>query len=959
MRGVTWVGFLAALLALKGCAREFEVPPPRVELHGVWPARGFTGEAVAVCGAHLEEPAAHNLVSFGNVPLTSEPSFEEPAGWSMPQAGGFDCPAPARLLFVRVPVLPEEYEESDVAVRVENSTGSTILPAAFDYRGPGHPVDERVRKQLHLRAGLWSVFAPPGIPAPAYGAVSREADMISIFEPSAGMHMDFGQCALPISGAVAMTELVIDLVQPENWEAAFTIFGVIGAPVEDFGPESDRFFDLEMWAWSVDLKRLLVERALDEPTIVPMPELDGEPFRPLMVWSYPRPDDPLLHDVVVSHATRPALAIFPVDPIGEPTLVDLGGIEPYCQAGTGKNLGPVMDLVYDPVGEHFYAAFHGSNDIWRISRDGTVRERAWPPPEPDGYEDAIDCSWRNMALALRKSHEDPAHMRLYAADSAGARLRVMVPATTPGGDAILEPAPLQRMILDGIPYALITGRFATSNDAGTAVTGEHLYAATQNGLVVVDVTAYNPNLLPGVHAFRRVGEVPVPSNQGGPQSLITSDNFELLGAPDTVVLADAHNDLVRFYDAGEEELMLADITIGATVPRLTSSYRVNRLFLTDALSNTVQVIDRDSGVREGQFLIASLADHGLMGFGSSGMSTLRRPDADDGTGGYDLLVMPLLDLTISHTGGLYEEGGRPRFENIAFGRIDQQLPGCGLTTTGLQVETAVTGEFHQMHLVSWDWQDRTAVPVLVLDRMRETVDLVDGNGQATGEQVVYEARTWCLEVDPENPSGSLLADAAEPLCDLHPDPDQIGKIRITRPARRSPVIARFEEKNSAGNETVYSLRLLILDGEGDLATAGMVTPIGADLITSIGDLHVMRGGSRDEPVYKVYLPLLYLGSVLEVSFDPANLDIRQRMIETGGSPSLIYVSPDGLRAYVAHVLESRVDTLRLDCDPASHVCDTLVSTLDVEPFPCQVEFDDTGRHAFVLHLFSNDITVIE
>lgn len=86
--------------------------------------------------------------------------------------------------------------------------------------------------------------------------------------------------------------------------------------------------------------------------------------------------------------------------------------------------------------------------------------------------------------------------------------------------------------------------------------------------------------------------------------------------------------------------------------------------------------------------------------------------------------------------------------------------------------------------------------------------------------------------------------------------------------------------------------------------------------------------------------------------------VRDATIETGGSPGLLFTSPDGRRAYVTHPLEGRIDVLRLVCEPDPD-CRTLASTLDVEPFPFEVEFDDSGRHAFVIHLFANDVTVIE
>lgn len=930
---------MTSLLFQAGCNREFEPPPPKVGLSAIWPSSGFSGDPVALCGAYLDPEAALNEIAFGAV-RAGQVSYQQPADWAEPDQADFRCEHPP--IFARVPVLATE---GNTSIQIANASGQALLPDAFNFRGPGHPASEKIQKVLHLRAGLWSLFAPPGIPAPAFGAVSQQADLISLFEPSLGLHLDFGQCALPLSGAVAMTELVIDLLDPDSWQAAFKVFG-INAELEPAGGEHT--FDVSMWAWDVDLKRLLFEQTLDPPQEVYLPSTaDRQPFRPAFAWAFQRPSEPILHDLVVSHVGKPALAIFPVEDLDHPTVVELPTGASFCQGGSGERPNPIVDLVHDPIGQVFYVALLGSNEIWRVSVDGQDVARAWPPPDPTGYEDRIDCSWSNSSLALRRSHSDPAYLRLYVADAARARVRPMQPETTPQGDSILAPIGYQTLSLDALPYALTTGQFAASGN----LTGEHLYVATQNALTIIDVTAYNPLLLPTLHTFSRVGEIPVPSNQGSSQSLITSDNHSLLGSPDTIAFADAHSDKVLFYTAGDESLLLTDVTIGATLPRLTSSYQGDRLYLTDALSNTIQVVDRDSGRREDQFLIASLSDHPLMGFGSTGMQTLRGPD-------YDLLMLPLLDLTLEHGPGEFERNDNLRYENIAFGRFADDLPTCSLVTTGMSVETDLTEEFHTMTLVSWDWDGRQDVPVLVLTRREEVVEIIDADGLPTGEQVVYRPRTWCLEIDPDAAPESLLVPGAKTLCDLVPEDVSADQILGVRPARRAPAIARLEQHLAPGQDPQHLLRLLPQDEGSAMATTGLEYPIAADFAPYITDLVVLRGGSREEPLYVVYLPLSSLGMVLEVTFDTTSGSFEDALIETGGTPASLYASPDGRRAYVVHPLEGRIDILRLECDPGG-ACDTLASTVDVGTFPYQVEFDTTGRYAFVIHLFSNDVTVIE
>jgi len=206
---------LAAGLALDGCGRDFEAPGPQVELQSFVPAGGFSGIPVALCARNLPPQTARIVVTFDLVP--AEATLEPPADWD--PATAVDCAEP---LYVRVPVLPPAAEREGARIALDTGSSQDVAEARFDYRGPGHPVLGRIQKELHLRAGLAAVFTPPGLPVPAYGAVSQQARSVSLFEPSAGLHLDFGQCELPLSAAAAITRVELG----QEADAEFSLYAV-------------------------------------------------------------------------------------------------------------------------------------------------------------------------------------------------------------------------------------------------------------------------------------------------------------------------------------------------------------------------------------------------------------------------------------------------------------------------------------------------------------------------------------------------------------------------------------------------------------------------------------------------------------------------------------------------------------------------------------------------------------
>lgn len=919
------VCFLVQMLG-PGCGRDFAAPPdqpPTLRIEALHPLSGFTGEAVAVCAAHLDEQADNNRIHF-DVVSAQVIGFEAPADWTPDES--FSCTE--QTLWVRVPVLPDEGEK---IVQATNDTGQSTAEQRFTYLGPGHPVAGVPERVLHLRAGLGGVFTPPNGKAPLYGAVSHDAATMSLFEPNLGLHLDFGLCDMPLSGAAAVTDA---------WKSKIFVSSM------QLGEQDGLDVQVSMLAWEIDLELLLTEYRFLPPVEVYLPSTsDRQPFQPLLLWSYPRAnqDTPnvIKHDLVATHALRPALALISADDPDQAQVIELPDQAPWCSADSSERLGQIIDLVFEPQGRDFYLALSGSNEIWRVGAESHQVDRVWPPEDPTGFEALVQCNWINSALAIRRSHEQAQHMRLYVADANSRRIREFQPLLQPDGVWIPN---LHAAAIDATPYSMTTGLYHAKTDLGADITGERLYVATQNGLVVMDVSARRP-FAPGDQDWIRVGEIPLPSNRGGPQGLAIDHQYNLVGGTeDILLLADSAGDLVRTYTVGAEQPALGDTTVGATLPNLSVSARSDRLYMTDSLSNAVHLVDPISGMRQAQFLIADLDDHDYMGFLSNNLETLRQDHKD-------LLVIPLIEFDPS------ERNGRNRYERFATGWVGEAPPSCALTQTGLGVDDSVGERFDEMHVLRWNLLDQLDVPTLLLVRYHDEVDLIDEAGQPAGTHL-YEARTWGLEITTKKAGDPLVTVGADPIGSHSPAAGSGEEVRMVRPAAHVPAIAQLESFTNPDGARALDLRLVAFENgpwgagvQSRLALDPTFEPYVTDLLVQ----HVGRDGQAD---FRVYVALATVGRIGVAHFPTDGSDPFWSFIDTGGEPLTLSISPDGRRLYAVHVLKSRIDILRTDC-PADESClDELIS-LDVEAGPYQVAFSDTGRQAYLLHLFSNNITVIK
>ncbi|MBW1808616.1 MAG: hypothetical protein JRJ87_10515 [Deltaproteobacteria bacterium] len=911
MKKLLLVGLLLSTTVCSNCSRDFTAPPPRAAITDFSPDHGFMGDAVGICGEHFDSQVSNNIVYFGTI--VAEIIEDGRPDDAQPDIN-YECKDIE--IWVRVPELSEIGPQS---IKVATSTGQVDSETDFIYEGPGHPVNELLKKVLDFRTGLWAVFQPPGSSSPAFGTIGVESSVLGIFENQRGLHLDFGVCGLPLSGAAGVISL--------------TEFVIISTRMEL--NQTDLSVNTDLWSWKVNLLDV-IELIFAEPQMVQLPPTaDDKPFVPNLVWSYPRPDTgPILveHDFVVSHLARPAIAFLPAEALDAAIVVELPDQAPFCNKNNDQKLGPIADLDYDSATKHFYVALAGSNEIWRIAAEAPhATKRMWPPSDQVGY-DGVNCKFRNAALAIRNTHTEHDELRVYVSDQASLTVQEMK-LTAEGPDEYLDPAPLHSLVVNSIPYAMHTAKYETESELGQPIAGERLYIASQTGLTIVDVSNTTP-VLAGI-LFRRVGKVPFPGNRGGTQAITVNRKYGPLtkDTPDEVLFVDAANERVVSFLVGQEDIFLSDTSVGATVPQLATSYQSDRLYLSNALSNTIHLVDRNTGLRTDQFAIAPMAKHSTMGFGSYGLSTLRMP-------GSDLVIVPLTEgnFTTSQQGVQYRQ--------LAFGQISDQAPECGLTTGGLEVDDGLTEKFEQLQLVSWDLGEHQDVPVLVLTRYFDLVNDPDGTPQP------IPGDTYCIEIDPSGTAATGIVKENLALCNNQYLRNLGPEVRAVRSAKNFPLVAVLVEDPSGGVDSSLGMRLINLESGND-----SLTSMDAELAQRLVDVLVTQRSTVNDPVGQVYLGMGELGLILVATFHTDG-SVSKHLIETGGDPSFLSLSPDGRRLYVSHFFSGQVSVIDTDCHPVGQ-CEAVVATIEVDTWPGPVVFDDSGATAYVLHFLSSDISWID
>lgn len=539
------------------------------------------GDAVIIRGANFARDAEDNLVFFGTESARIQSGSETE-------------------LVVEAPAL--EAGES-VHVKVSTTLGQGTSPDPFLYKGPGHPVAEKLDHQIHIE---WAPLAVTPVLSqdeldsdPCVVVASYTGRTVSLVGTRSGAHVDFGVGHTPIS--VALT----------TYQGAYLAY----LTTVEVTPGEDTLVDTRLEVISIENRP-----DKDFPEFAPdrfdaLPSLDGDRFQPFRVWSYCKNMDGTglcsSTGIVVSDMFRPALLLLEVGSDQSAGVRELGAAG--CPAP--ERTVHFSDVRYDRPKNRFLATLQNSPEIWSVPEDSGCPVRLWPP---DG---AAPAEWNRKfdSLAIYRS-QAIGKTFLYAADIETNTLiefELIENITEQGVLTMRRSAPLWNG-----PYAITIAR----------ITGSYvrLYVATGDGII-----AFDPDK-DDTYDFSKplplAVTIPLPSCRGGTQSLgltryVQTDINQF--KPDEVVFTDTVRDVVRIFPAGAEWTESWEIPLGVTAPQVATSRFSDTLYLADPATNVVRLIDRNSGIQTDQFPIFD-----ELAFGAVEVACL---DA----GGADILLVPL------------------------------------------------------------------------------------------------------------------------------------------------------------------------------------------------------------------------------------------------------------------------------------------------------------------------------
>jgi hypothetical protein len=325
------------------------------------------------------------------------------------------------------------------------------------------------------------------------------------------------------------------------------------------------------------------------------------------------------------------------------------------------------------------------------------------------------------------------------------------------------------------------------------------------------------------------------------------------------------------------------------------------LFLGDSVSNVVRVIDRDSGAQLDQFFPC-----GHLGYNLGPMLSVPLQGAD-------LLILP----------AAHGEPDQPApYRGVVAWRIapGEPLPDCRGTM----------GQAPDLLL-----DDDTLDRVMFVPRPQPRLFLLRNprSGQA--------GRLWAVPVNLEGQSAAEVLSTATPVVDM-PVPEWASRVAVDVDSEMIGLLSN--------NGSQASVSALIDDLQ-------LGAPLDPQIAGQVDSLAVVRPVKDGNAVALALLSIPFSGQILALAFDPAGA-AGAAVIQTGGTPQALAISPDRRRAYAVHAAAAQVTVLDLDCAPLPG-CIQVGDTLRVGDLPSVVQFSPDGAEALVLHLYTGRISVIE
>ncbi|MBW2704025.1 MAG: IPT/TIG domain-containing protein [Deltaproteobacteria bacterium] len=641
---------------------------------------------------------------------------------------------------------------------------------------------------------------------------------------------------------------------------------------------------------------LNIDSVISPIQVEPLPQLDGEAFVPFMVKSLCANALCNQNLMAITDLNTPSLAVAAVPSMNESINYTLQSID-EADLLCPVDHSRILDMVQDPASDDVFALPTNSPEVWRIPLGLGTPERVFP-----GDDAPLVCARSFSALAMDPRREGVLDPRtLYVTQFSP------IPKLHMLRETILGWQQLDEVVLDGLPFAVTGGRF--DDEAG--ITHARIYVMTSNGLRGFDVS--NDELEPVV-------SLPQAVIIGGPQSLTTDSKYRpLLGRPaDTIVFADTASDRLITWTVGQEAELIHHLPVGPIIPSMARSMSQPLDFLADAFSNSIRVLDRDSAAQVGLFGI-----DGNLTFGTSYLTTLSLDNME-------LLLIPKMNAG----------GGPGRFKGLVVHRVDEavDLPGCRASLQDGQEDFANTLRLFED--VSFDRMLYVDSPTPCLVFMLDYDEASDTEGPI-----------WIREVNKASPGFDAEIFGATFVLPRATIPRDLKTFALDQTASLLGAVA---PDGTSSDENAYAL--VMHDLLNDLY---MTMPMSSLLARQAGALAVMRSDSEGRTIYSAFLSINGTGEIWQLRFDSSGALENESILNVGGMPTSLSLSPDSRRLYAPHSLHNMLSIIDIDCDSNEGDCPNLQANLNVGAYPSQVIFRPDGGQALLLHHYNSIQTVIE
>ncbi len=850
------LGVLACSFLFAACERSFDSPPPVPVVEGFSPAHAFAGDLIDIS---VSNPgvAGELAVYFGTAKaeiLSSDAS----GAW------------------VKVPVLETG---ASVPIQVSTSGGQADSgESLFVYDGHGHPLRQVLIEERTSRVSPTVVFTPTRFSLGLFAFLNADSRHIGVMTENSGLHMEIGMCGTPMSAALG--------VAPDPGAGAQFWIVALQEALEMSDSEPTQLMRLHLNSESV-ISPIQVE---------PLPQPEGEAFVPFMVQSLCANALCNQNLMAITDLNAPRLAFATVPSMNESISYALRSIDEadlLCPVDYSR----ILDMAQDPASDDVFALPTNSPEIWRIPLGLGSPERVFP-----GDDAPLVCARSFSALTMDPRREGILDPRtLYVTQFSPLPKLLML------REGILGWQQLDEVVLDGLPFAVTGGRF--DDEAG--ITHARIYVMTSNGLRAFDVS--NDQLEPVV-------SLPQAVIIGGPQSLTTDSKYRpLLSQPaDTIVFADTASDRLITWTVGQEAELIHHLPVGPIIPSMARSTTRPLDFLSDAFSNGIRVLDRDSAAQVGLFGI-----DGNLTFGTSDLTTL-------GLDSMELLLIPKMNTS----------GGPGMFKGLVVHRVDAavDLPGCQASLRDGQADFANTlrlfenASFDQMIYVD------SPIPYLVF--------LLDYD-----EASDTEGPIWIREVNKASPDFDAEIFGAPFVLPRSTIPRDLKTFALDQTGSLLGAVVPDETSN---DDSAFALVLHDL-----LSDLYMTMPMSNLLARQAGALAVLRYDGTEESSYAAFLSIDGTGEIWQLRFDSSGALESETVLNVGGMPTSLSLSPDSRRLYAPHSAHNMLSIIDIDCDSAEGDCPNLQANLNVGAYPSQVIFRPDGGQALLLHYYNSIQTVIE